>query len=164
MMRHWPLSVLLALGVSAVAMAQDPAPAPAPRREVLRDRIEQTFLARAREEMSLTDEQATKLLAVTRRTSERRRTLESENRRLNQALAREMRPGVAADPRALRRTLDSVVDLRVAVAQVYRDEQRELSSFLSDVQRAQYHVLRERFLARVEDVRVQRAPAARRRP
>ena len=128
------------------------------QRVVLRDRIEQNFLARAKEELALNDEQSTKLMETTRRTFQRRRTMEMEYRRLNQVLANEMRPGVAADQRVLRRTLDSLVTLRVATAEIYREEQRELAGFLTDVQRAQYHVMRERFLDRVENVRASRAP------
>lgn len=162
-MRSFPLWCLAIAAVTAPLAAQDTALA-APRREALRNRIEQNFLARVKEELSLTDEQSSKLLDVNRRTVEKRRTIEVANRRLNAALAAEMRPGVAADPRVLRRTLDSLVDLRVATAQLYKDEQRDLSAFLSDVQRAQFHVLRERLLNRMEEAREARAPATRRRP
>ncbi|MEO6067181.1 MAG: hypothetical protein ABJB33_06125 [Gemmatimonadota bacterium] len=161
-MRSLPLVFLAVTLVVPPAAAQDGDNAP--QRTALRERIEQTFLARAREEMSLTDQQSAKLQEVTRRIFRQRRELEATNRRLNAALAREMRPGVAADPRMLRGTLDSLVTLRIASAELYRDEQRELSTFLSEVQRAQFHVLRERLLNRLEDVRIQRAPAARRRP
>lgn len=161
-MRSWPLLFLAVTLVVPPAAAQDLDNTP--QRTALRERIEQTFLARAREEMSLTDQQSAKLQEVTRRIFRQRRELEATNRRLNAALAREMRPGVAADPRMLRGTLDSLVTLRIASAELYRDEQRELSTFLSEVQRAQFHVLRERLLNRLEDVRAQRAPVARRRP
>lgn len=159
-MRTFPVLVF-ALAVAAVPLAAQDSAVVAPRREALRSRIEQNFLARVKEDLALTDEQSTKLMDVNRRSVERRRTLEVTNRRLNAALANEMRPGVAADPRILRRTLDSLVDLRVASAQLYKDEQRELSTFLSDVQRAQFHVLRERLLNRMEEAREARAPAAR---
>ena len=157
----WLFATLL---VAAPAAAQDPADLP--QREALRQRIEQNFLARVKEDLALTDDQATKLQEVSRRTVEKRRTLEQENRRLNQALAAQLRPGVAADPRVVKRVLDSLVDLRLAGAQIYRDEHRELATFLTDVQRAQYHMLRERLLNRMEDLRAQRQgppPGARRR-
>lgn len=167
-MRPFPMLALALTAAVAPLAAQDTATA-APRREVLRNRIEQNFLARVKEELSLTDQQSTRLLDVNRRSVERRRVIETANRRLNAALAAEMRPGVAADARVLRTTLDSLVDLRVAAAQLYKDEQRELATFLSDVQRAQFHVLRERLLNRMEEARearapAPRAPAARRRP
>ena len=167
-MRSFPVLLLTLAAITAPVAAQDTVSV-APRREALRNRIEQNFLARVKEELSLTDDQSTKLLDVNRRTVEKRQTMEVANRRLNAALAAEMRPGVAADPRVLRRTLDSLVDLRVASAQLYKDEQRELATFLSDVQRAQFHVLRERLLNRMEEARearapAPRAPAGRRRP
>lgn len=157
-MRSWPLFVLATTLIASPVTAQDPDDAP--QRTALRERIERTFVARAREEMSLTDEQASKLLEVSRRTADRRRDLEVANRRLNALLASEMRPGVAGDARVLRRALDSLVTIRVAAAEVYRDEQRELSAFLTDVQRAQFHVLRERLLDRVERARAERQPTA----
>lgn len=123
----------------------------------LRDRIERVFMERAREEMSLTDDQASKLEATSRRMFDRRQAYAAENRRLNEVLTAQMRPGVAGDARVIRTTLDSIVTLRVAAAQLYREEQRDMAAYLTDVQRAQYHLLRERFLTRVEDVRVRRA-------
>lgn len=135
--------------------------AAAPQREAIRRRIEQNFLARVQEELALSDAQSTRLVEVNRRSVEKRRALKMENRRLNVTLAAEMRPGVAADARVLRRTLDSLVEIRVASAQLYKEEQRELAGFLSEVQRAQFHVLRERLLNRMEDVRAARPAAAR---
>jgi hypothetical protein len=159
MMRSLPV-LLSALTVAVAPLVAQDTAVVAPRREALRTRIEQNFLARVKEELSLSDDQSTKLVDVNRRTVEKRRALEAENRRLNTALAAQMRPGVAADPRLLRRTLDSLVDIRVAAAQVYKDEQRELATFLSDVQRAQFYVLRERLLNRMENVRAARAQPA----
>lgn len=159
-MRALPvLAVTILVGVVPLT-AQDPDTA---RSSLLRDRIEQAFMDRAREQMSLTDDQVTKLQATSRRMFERRQAFAAENRRLNELLAAQMRPGVAGDARVIRSSLDSIVALRVAAAELYRDEQREMSAYLTDVQRAQYHLLRERFLARVEDIRVRRpAPEARR--
>lgn len=135
-------------------------------RQVLRDRIEQVFLDRAREEMSLSADQVTKLQATSRRMFDRRQVFAAENHRLTAVLAAQMRPGIAGDSRVIRSALDSIVAIRVGAAELYRDEQREMSGYLTDVQRAQYHLLRERFLNRVEDVRAQRPmrPLMRRRP
>ena len=164
-MRPFPLLLLtFAIGVAPLA-AQDTDSLPG--RTQLRDRIEQAFLDRAREEMSLSEDQVAKLQATSRRMFDRRLALEAENHRLNQVLAEQMRPGVAGDPRTIRTALDSIITIRIAAATLYRDEQRELAGYLTDVQRAQYHLLRERLLARVADVRAQRQeqrPFLRRRP
>lgn len=163
-MRALPV-VLLAFTIGAAPLAaQDTV---APGRAELRDRIEQAFLDRAREEMSLSADQVTKLQGTSRRMFERRQALEGENHRLTQVLVEQMRPGVAGDPRVIRTALDSIIAIRIAGATLYREEQRELAGYLTDVQRAQYHLLRERFLARVADVRAQRQelrPYLRRRP
>jgi len=162
-----PLPILLFTLVVGVAPLAAQGTDSLPGRTQLRDRIEQAFLDRAREEMSLSDDQVTKLQGTSRRMFERRLALEGENHRLTQLLAEQMRPGVAGDPRVIRTALDSIVTIRIAAATLYRDEQRELAGYLTDVQRAQYHLLRERFLARVADVRAQRQeqrPFLRRRP
>ena len=163
-MRTLPILLLVVTAGALPLAAQDADSLPA--RAQLRDRIEQVFMDRARVEMSLTDDQAAKLQATTRRMFERRQGLEAENRRLTQILESQMRPGIAGDQRLIRTTLDSIITIRIAAAQLYRDEQRDLSGYLTDVQRAQYHLLRERFLARVADVRAQRQdrPLLRRRP
>ena len=163
-MRTLPI-LLLAVAAGALPLAAQDTDSLAGRAQ-LRDRIEQVFMDRARVEMSLTDDQAAKLQTTTRRMFERRQGLEAENRRLTQVLESQMRPGIAGDPRLIRTALDSIVTIRIAAAQLYRDEQRDLSGYLTDVQRAQYHLLRERFLARVADVRAQRQdrPLLRRRP
>ncbi|HET7041477.1 MAG TPA: hypothetical protein VFI13_05645 [Gemmatimonadales bacterium] len=155
------------LAILCVALAAGAAPLAAQGtdtlggRAYLRDRIEQAFLDRAREEMSLSDDQVAKLQATSRRMFDRRQALQEENRRLTEVLTAQMRPGIAGDPRVIRTTLDSIITLRVSAAQLYREEQRELAGYLTDVQRAQYHLLRERLLARVEAVRAQRMPPAR---
>lgn len=158
-MRPLPFLLVALVAGAAPLTAQDPDTLGG--RTELRDRIERAFMERAREEMSLSDDQAAKLQATSRRMFERRQALEAENHRLTLLLNDQMRPGVAGDQRVIRTTLDSILTLRVSAAQMYRDEQREMSGYLTDVQRAQYHLLRERFLARVEDVRARRAPLAR---
>lgn len=161
-MRTLPILLLVtAAGVAPLA-AQDTDSLAG--RSALRDRIEQVFLDRAREEMSLTDDQAAKLLVTSRRMFERRQVFEQENHRLTEVLAGQMRPGVAGDARVIRTALDSIVAIRIAAAQLYRDEQREMAGYLTDVQRAQYHLLRERFLARVQDVRARQGAELRTRP
>lgn len=160
-MRTLPVLALMVFVGVAPLLAQD---ADTAGSSVLRDRIERAFMDRAREEMSLTDDQATKLQATSERMFTRRQAYAAENRRLNEVLAAQMRPGVAGDARVIRSALDSIVALRVAAAQLYRDEQRDMATYLTDVQRAQYHLLRERFLTRVEDVRGRRAAPAGRRP
>ena len=151
----------LALVMTAPASAQSPRTSTTPdtgaaaaaQRAELQGRIERNFIARANEELGLTEAQSTRLVEVERRIADRRRLIERETRRLNQAIANELRPGIAANERVVTTTLDSLGVLRVNYATVFKDEQRELSAFLSPVQRAQFYRMRERMIGRVAEVR-----------
>ena len=134
----------------------DTGAAAAAQRAELQGRIERTFIARANEELGLTEAQSTRLLEVERRIAERRRSIEGATRRLNEVLANELRPGIAANERVVTTTLDSLTVLRVSYAQIFRDEQRELSGFLTPVQRAQFYRMRERMMGRVAQMREDR--------
>lgn len=158
----------LALILAVPATAQSPRP-PAPARTTpdtsaaaaaqraeLQGRIERNFIARANEELGLTEAQSTRLVEIERRIADRRRLIERETRRINEALSNELRPGIAANERVVTTSLDSLGALRVNYAQVFRDEQKDLSGFLTPVQRAQFYRMRERMIGRVADVREER--------
>lgn len=131
-------------------------------------RIEARFREVAREELGLTDDQSNRVWAIQTRRYQREGEIEREEKRLNQLLAAQLRPGVAADPAQVTRALDSLGGLRMAQGRVFADEQRELATFLTPVQRAQLYRLRARINTRVmEMIRERGAPgerAARRRP
>src|SRR6478736_5231458 len=115
-MMRYPILVGLALCVTPPASAQTPqrsatpdtGAAAAAQRAELQGRIEQNFIARANEELGLTEAQSTRLVEVERKIAERRRLIERETRRLNEALASELRPGIAANERVVTTTLDSL--------------------------------------------------------
>ncbi|HEU5357641.1 MAG TPA: hypothetical protein VFU45_00875 [Gemmatimonadales bacterium] len=146
------------LGRSLAAIALIAAPLTAQRvppdqRGVLQRRIENIFLARVTEELGLTEAQAAQLRGTAERMFARRRALEAESRRLNQLLAGQLRPGVAADPDSVRHLTDSLLTLRVTYARLYQDEVAEMGRYLSPVQCAQYYLLRERLLQRIQQAR-----------
>ena len=122
-----------------------------PRAARLRQLIQERFAARVQEGLGLTDQQADRMREVTGGYFVKRRNFDSEERRLRQALAGELRPGVAANKDNVARYTDQLLDLKIRYAQSYKDETRDLSSFLDPVQRAQYLLLRERLLDRVRE-------------
>jgi hypothetical protein len=127
--------------------------------------IEDRFAERLGRDLGLSDEQASKVHGILASWSAKRRSIEREERRLRQELASQMRPGVAADEAVVSRTLDAILDGRLAFVQSFRDELRELSAVLTAVQRAQYLLLRDRLAQRVQEIRSQRPipPALRQR-
>jgi hypothetical protein len=140
------------VGLPAAAAAQDSVADPA-RAEQLRLRIEQRFGERLREELGLTDEQGSRLRVALATLAARRRGMEQDERRMRQALAYQLRPGIAANADSVAKLVDALTNHRVAYAQTFRDEMRDLSTILNPVQRGQYLMLRDRLMQRAEELR-----------
>jgi hypothetical protein len=150
----WILGVTLLVAAPLAAQGPDDNPA---RVGELRRLVEERFAARVREELALTDAQAARLRETMRTYFGRRRDLEIQERRLRQALAGQLRPGVAADQDSVARLTELLVDLKLRYVESYRDELRDLAAFLDPVQRAQFFMLRERLLERVRELQERRA-------
>ncbi len=157
-MRRLLLAVALVLGAASRASAQDPgADGLNPQRaEQLRLQIEDRLAARAKEELGLTDEQLQRLRATAGQFGEQRRGVEEQERRLRQAMAFQLRPGIAANPDSVSRLTDALINVKGAYVQTYRDEMHALAGFLNPVQRAQFFMLRERLLTLAQEIRAQR--------
>jgi len=161
-MRNWIWATIAAVLVGAApVMAQQPGAAG--EAELLRQRIEDRFAERVKEELGLDDAQAAKLRDVARTWAARRRGYEADERSIKRALAEQMRPGIAANADSVARLTQRLLDLRVTYAESYRTEYRELG-FLTPVQRAQYVALRERVLDSMRRFRAERQGAAGVRP
>jgi hypothetical protein len=167
--RAWLISGLLLVAPGA-ARAQNTVPDPI-RAERLRQQIEERFGARVKEELGLTDEQASRLRVSLAGIAARRRGMEQDERRLRQALAAQLRPGVAANQDSVAKLVDALTSHRVAYAQTFKDEMREISTILNPVQRGQYLMLRDRLMQRAQEIMQDRRaglggdqPPLRRRP
>ena len=147
-MRFIGLLAIAVLGGAATLCAQDtllPNPLLAER---LRLQIEQRFGERLQEELGLSEDQASRLRILLAGIAARRRGMEQDERRLRHALAAQLRPGVAANADSVARLVDALTNHRVAFAQTFKDEMRELAGILNPVQRGQYLMLRDRLMQR----------------
>lgn len=163
-MRYTLILVAAALAVAPrPVLAQDSLNAPV-RAERLRLLIEQRFAERLREELGLSDEQAGKLRVAMAALAARRRVMEQDERRMRQALALQLRPGVAANADSVSRLVDAITNQRVLYAQTLKDEMRELSTILNPVQRGQYMLARDRIMQRVQEAIQQARPGGATRP
>jgi hypothetical protein len=155
---------LLALvGSAQPALAQDSVPAQGMGAAELRQRIEERFTERVKLELGLNDEQTAKLRQVAGDWFAKRRAMEGEERDLRQALAGQLRPGVAANSDSVSRIVSRLLDLKVKYAESYQEENKQLG-FLTPVQRAQYYSLRERLLDALKQARQARRAQAGQRP
>ncbi|HXF95523.1 MAG TPA: hypothetical protein VNI61_05420 [Gemmatimonadales bacterium] len=154
-MKHIVLMACLAVAFPASLLgAQDrPGPPDSARRAALRAQIERRFAEHVRRELGLTDDQAAKLRATQERYGERRRALLERQRELRQALGAQMRPGQAANPDSVRQLMDALQAGRAELFKLEQEEDREMATYLSPVQRARFQMMRERFLQRVQELR-----------
>ena len=155
-------SLMLTLVPFGVAGAQRP-DSNAVRGDSLRQRIEERFATRAQEELGLTADQTTKLRATSQQFGTKRRELRTQGQRLRDALAAQLRPGVAANQDSVAKLTDAMIALRMAEAQASRDEVKEQSKYLNPVQRARLYVMRERFAHRLNEVHGHRGDMGMRR-
>lgn len=131
-----------------------------PPRAALVRNIEQIFLNQVTREMSLTADQQPRFQRVVMMWAQRRAALEAEERQLRQSLSRELTPGVAANPDSVSRFVDALNANRVAYAESFRDEMRDLTPILNPVQRGQFQVARDRLLQKVRELQQQRPGGA----
>lgn len=160
-------SLVLVAGLLAAAsrpaMGQDTLNDPV-RAQRLRLMIEQRFAERLREELGLTDDQTGRLRVAMASLAARRRVMEQDERRMRQALAAQLRPGVAANTDSVARLVDAITNQRVLYAQTLKDEMRELSAILNPVQRGQYLLARDRIMQRIQEAVQQARPGGPNRP
>lgn len=150
----WMVSLALAVG-SGPVLAQDDGD-DSPQAAAMRQQIETRFGAQIQQVLGLTDQQAVQLRATLGVYGPKRRAMEREERAIKQGLQGQLRPGVAANADSVARLTDRLLALKVSYAQTFVDEDRELAKFLTAVQRAQFQVMRERLMARIEEIRQQR--------
>ena len=122
----------------------------------LRQEIERRFTHHVQQELDLTPDQATKLRASQEKFTTRRRTIMIEQRNRRRALEDQMQPGVAANPDSVNKLMDGIREGRAELLKLEQDQDEEMSKYLTPVQRARYLQMRERFMTRVTEMRMQR--------
>ena len=148
--------VLMLAAVTPLAAQEPTEPQDTAEAAQLRQQIEQRFHEIVRQRLALTDDQDAKLRSTQEKYRSQRQPLFQRQFAVNQALDDQMRPGIAANPDSVRRMMDERQQIRGRLLQVDQDEDREMSGYLSPVQRAQFQMLRGRFIQRISELRQQR--------
>lgn len=144
----WTMLVLVPLS-PAVAQRAD---SMSPRADSLRHRIEERFASRVKEQLGLTDDQAARLRVTSQEFNTRRRDLAARGRQIRDAMAAQLRPGMAANQDSVARLTEALIQLRLSEVQVTRDELKEQAKYLNPVQRARLYTMREHFAHRIREV------------
>jgi Spy/CpxP family protein refolding chaperone len=113
-----------------------------------RDELQRRMEATIKKDLNLTDDQAAKLHATHDKFEGQRRDLMKRGQGVREALRGQLQPGVAANTDSVKKLLDARQQIMASFAQLGRDMDRELATYLSPVQRARIELLHERMMAR----------------
>src|SRR2546426_10316174 len=155
MRRLWWVLLFSAL-VPALRAQTPPDTSDEAEAQQLRQEIRQRWNQRVRRDLDLTDAQATKLQASEQKYLQQRVDIAQRQRAVNEALRRQLQPGVAANPDSVRRLMDTREHNRAALGQLDRDEDKEVGGYLTPVQHARYQMMREQLRRRIQEIREQR--------
>jgi hypothetical protein len=124
-----------------------------PNRAQLERTLRENFTRRVQIELKLTADDMTKLAAVNRRFDVERRRLVQEERQARIALRNALEgPDSTADQARVGGLLDQMLRITRSRLDLVEQEQRELSAFMTPVQRARYQSMVEWFQRRVDDL------------
>lgn len=176
MRRRTAIVACLVVGASSTAVAQRPIQrpiqrprldAPAPglgqqppgNRAALEQRVRQALARVARQRIKLTDDQMRQLARVDQQFAVQRRQLNRNERDTRLALAAAMRDTANPDQAKISGYIDQLIAAQRKRLDLVAAEQKELSTFMSPLQRAQYQALQERVRRRLEQLRAGGPPA-----
>lgn len=111
----------------------------------------------AKQRLDFNDEQMGRLAATNQRFDARRREINQRERAERQALRREVLAGDSANQNRIAEALDELHQLQRQRLDVNGEEQKELATFMTPLQRAKYAALQEQLRRRVEALRRARA-------
>jgi periplasmic protein CpxP/Spy len=127
-----------------------------PRRAELEKRFQQRVETMVRQRLQLTDDQAAKLRDVASRTEESRRTLRRDETMARMAMREELLAGDNANEARVAELLDQMPRLERRRLELLEQEQRELSRFLSPLQRARYFALQDELRRSMQEMQRRR--------
>ena len=169
MMRRMVTLVALAvLAGGTPAVAQQDAPSAAdtagaapnaetPERRQLEQQLRLRLGEVVRRQLQLTDQQYEQLQAVNKKYEAPRRDLNQRERYLRLSLRAELQLGDKADQAKVGGYLDQMNEVQQSRLQIFREEQKDLSGFLTPVQRAKYAALQEHLRNRLTQMRQRQA-------
>ena len=147
---HVVAAVLTGPAAPAVLAAQDPTTARGMTRDSLEARVRVRMAQVVRQQLALTDEQARRLAATNQRFDGRRRALLNQEREARASLRVQLDRGDSASAPQVSTLLDRLMQLQRSRLELMEEEQRELATYLTPVQRARFLGLQEQVRQRVE--------------
>lgn len=154
------LAFLASTASAQVPSGQAEPPLPPPRvaqgvpRESLEARVRSRMTEVVRAQLGLTDEQARRLAATNQRLDGRRRALVNQEREARASLRVQLDRGDSANAAQVSALLDRMLQLQRSRLELMEEEQRDLATFLTPVQRARFLGLQEQVRQRIEGMQL----------
>ena len=130
----------------------DPQAVPPARRQQLEQQIRRTFWRAAKQRIGFTDEQMQQLERTTQRFDARRRELGQHERVSRIALRSQMLADTAANQAAIAASLEQLHEVQRRRLELQADEQRELATFMTPLQRAKFMAMQEQVRRRMQEL------------
>jgi hypothetical protein len=153
--RFFWMLLLLTTGPALAAQGR-PDTSDAAEAQELRQRIRQRWQERVRQDLNLSSDQVAKLQDTEGRFTLRRREIAERQRAINAALREQLQPGVAANSDSVRKLMGARDQNRQALAELERDESKEIGGYLNPVQHARYQMMRDQMRQRIDQIRDRR--------
>ena len=135
------------------ARASGPPPERSQDRAQLERRFRENFAAEVKKRLQLTDDQMTRLMAVNQRLDAQRRELFQQEREARIGLRAELaNPDDRVNQTRVAELLDTVLRVQRGRIELVEREQRELSAFLTPLQRARYQAFVDFVQRRMDDM------------
>ena len=125
---------------------------PNPRRQALQRQVRDAFAKVVRKQLNLNDEQMRSLQQVDARFEQQRRVVLREERQARLGLVAAMADSASPDQSRIAKQLDVLVQAQRKRADLLEAEQKELSAFLTPLQRAKYFAVKERLNRRLQQL------------
>jgi hypothetical protein len=137
----------------AVAQAAAPPQDSTPQRQELAKRIREQWMKVVHDRLGLNEVQTRQLQETTRHFNAQRQTLNQEERAIRTEMRNQVIGTAPVDDKHLAAMIDTVLDLQRQRLELTRNEQRELSLFLTPLQRVKYLALQEQLRQQMERLR-----------
>lgn len=153
-MRLAAWTLVVALGAATAAQAQRPG-GPPPRGE-LEAELRRGFARAVRQRVGLSEEQMRKLVPITQKHATERARIQLDERDARLELGRILRDSVTADTANVERLMAQLLDVQKRRVQLMEQEQKDLATIMSPVQRARFLGLQEQLRRQMEERRQDR--------
>jgi len=125
----------------------------APARQQLEQRLRTGMARVVKQRIGLSDEQMSRLAQENAQFDARRRQLNRDERAQRVELRAQVVAGQSANQDRIAASLDRILQLQRARIDLQIEEQRQLATFMSPIQRARYAALQEQIRRRLERIR-----------